>query len=189
MKNHKNLVKSTAQIIAIFGIISLVAVGCSNGNTLKRPAPNDDPSTMNSDENEVVTSDIEDGEVAGSSSLPTKKIKVADKEVTVEVADTDASRVQGLSDRETLDEGNGMLFDFTNTENRSPGFWMKDMKISIDMIWIKDGKIIGASQNVPLPPEDDLPVYYPPSEITHVLEVPAGWYAKNNLAVGNSVQL
>ena len=67
---------------------------------------------------------------------------------------------------------------------------MKDMRISIDIIWIGNGKIIGIEHDVPLPPEDaDLPVYYPPTEISHVLEVPAGWSKKNNIVVGETVSL
>lgn len=178
-------------ILAVLAIISLAAAGCSETRTndLQRPA---EPTQESSSSQGHQNSDIENGEVAGTETveLPKKKVLLANQEVEAEVADNDASREQGLSGRKELLEGQGMLFDFTNTDFKKPGFWMKDMLINIDIIWINNGKIVGIESNVPLPPEDDdLPVYYPPSEVTHVLEVPAGWSTKNNVVVGESVTL
>ena len=177
-------------IALIFASITLLAAGCneSKPNTLERPAVNSEQAPESTNTSMKKT---EDGEVAGQvTTLPTKKITIANQELTVEVADTDASRTQGLSGREKLDEGTGLLFDFSNSDFKKPGFWMKDMRISIDIIWIGNGKIIGIEQNVPLQPEGvELPVYYPPSDISHVLEVPAGWSTKNNIVVGENVIL
>jgi uncharacterized membrane protein (UPF0127 family) len=64
------------------------------------------------------------------------------------------------------------------------------MLISIDIIWINGDKVIGIEKSVPLPPEnEDLKVYYPPSEITHALEVPAGWSDKNQITAGTTINL
>lgn len=163
--------------------IALLAAGCATTkpSDLQRPV---------SENNNTTTNTTDNGEVAGAETitLPTKNIKVGGANVEVEIADTDDNRAQGLSDRKKLDEGKGMLFDFTNTDYKEPGFWMKDMFISIDMIWINDGKIIGITPNVPLPEKNkELEIYYPPSEVTHVLEVPAGWSVKNNLNIGDAV--
>jgi uncharacterized protein len=175
--------------------LALLAISCNrqNNNDLQRPAESENQSTS---QNENPAEDS--GEVAGTEiiPLPTKTITVANQQLTVEVADTDPSRERGLSGRDHLEEGAGMLFDFTSSNSRKPGFWMKDMLISIDIIWIAGDtagtggphKIIGIESNAPLPPEDgDLPVYYPPAKITHVLEVPAGWATKNNIVVGEAV--
>jgi uncharacterized membrane protein (UPF0127 family) len=164
-----------------------LAVSCNQNkpNDLQRPKVSTTPENPNS-------TGEDNGQVAGTETiiLPTKQIKVENLDLTVEVADTDASREQGLSGRSQLADGTGMLFDFTNTGFTKPGFWMKDMLIPIDIIWINKDKIIGVEANAPLPPEDDdLPVYYPASEITHVLEVPAGWFKKNNLKIGDTVAL
>ena len=69
-----------------------------------------------------------------------KTVCVKDVCVQAEVADTDASRQQGLMFRENLPEGQGMLFVF-GTEGRY-GFWMKNMKFPIDIIWIDQEKKI-----------------------------------------------
>lgn len=178
-------------ILVVVAVISLTALSCrkTKDNTLERPTEN--PQQNSNETSQTNTDSTDDGEVAGDiTPLPTKKILVANQEVNVELANSEEARTLGLSGREKLDDGNGMLFDFTGTNFTKPGFWMKDMLISIDIIWINNGKIVGIENNVPLPPEDaDLPVYYPPSEITHVLEVPEGWSRKNNIVVGESVSL
>lgn len=181
--------------IAIFAIsltaIALLAAGCqSKPNTLERPTEDSNQNSETAPDDTSFNNDH--GQVAGQIvKLPTQKITVANQELNVEVATTNDEKAQGLSDRADLEEGNGMLFDFSAPgDMKKPGFWMKDMLISIDIIWINNGKIVGIQANAPLPPEDaDLPVYYPPSEITHVLEVPAGWAKKNNIVIGESVSL
>lgn len=174
--------------LASIALISLLALGCnkSKQNDLQRPIENNLNSNSNASNNE------DEGDVEGidTTPLPTKQIQVGEIPVTVDVADTDIAKQHGLSGRKKLDDGTGMLFDFSSTNFKRPGFWMKDMFISIDIIWINNGKIIGIEPNVPLPPEDaDLPVYYPTSEISHVLEVPAGWSMKNNIGIGTTVSL
>ncbi len=177
--------KSLSIIVLALSLTTLLAAGCEKKeNTLERPLGNEQGSS--SDPN------TKSGEVAGRIvTLPTKKITVANQELEVELAASDKDKAQGLSGRTNLEEGSGMLFDFSSdSDSKKPGFWMKDMFISIDIIWINNEKIIGIEENIPLPPEDsDLPVYYPPSEITHVLEVPAGWSKKNNIVVGEVVTL
>ncbi len=165
----------------LIGSVSLLSAGCGSQqkNTLDRPS--------------AQTNSEVSGKVAGAEiiELPTKIISINNINLEVELATTDVQMEHGLSGRDKLDDGNGMLFDFTNTNFKTPGFWMKDMLISIDIIWINDaGKIIGIEANAPLPPKDgDLPSYYPPSAIGYVLEVPAGWSAKNNVKVGTEVKL
>jgi len=116
-------------------------------------------------------------------------ITVGDASLLVEVVATDETRAQGLSGRDPLTEQQGMLFDFTNTTIRQPSFWMKDMKFNIDIIWIADNKIIGITPNVPAPTSNEsLPSYPPPGDITHVLEVIAGWSQRNQIKVGDTIQ-
>ncbi len=55
---------------------------------------------------------------------------------SVEIANNDASRAQGLSNRKTLFNKKGMLFVFDKLAQQS--FWMKDMLIPIDMIFFDD---------------------------------------------------
>lgn len=52
----------------------------------------------------------------------------------VEIAKDDASRVNGLSNRSELRRNQGLLFAFDKMEAQN--FWMKDMLLPIDMVFI-----------------------------------------------------
>lgn len=119
-----------------------------------------------------------------------KKITVAGNPLEVEIADSDEERRKGLSKRDFLGEGFGMLFVFR--ENERPTFWMKDMSFAIDIIWIDDGKVVGIDENAQPEkgvPEDDLALYPAPQRVDHVLEVNAGYSRENSLNIGDSVDL
>lgn len=128
---------------------------------------------------------------SGSAQSPyTRAVTVGAQTIYVEIVNTDSSRAQGLSGRENLEDGQGMLFDFTNTEITKPSFWMKDMKIDLDIIWINNNTVIGITPNVPRPIDpDNLPTYPPPSNITHVLEVPSGYAERAKIKVGDPVKI
>jgi len=121
----------------------------------------------------------------------TTKISVGNKNVWVETVSSKETMAQGLSGREKLLENQGMLFNYGSGANITPGFWMPDMKFNIDIIWIKENKIIGITKNVPTPIQNsksemkNLPVYYPPSPVDMVLEVNAEW--SEGVSVGESV--
>ena len=112
------------------------------------------------------------------------KVILGRQEYLTEVADTPALKAQGLSGRDSLAVNRAMLFPFDR-----PGiypFWMKGMKFSIDIIWIRGNKIIGFAESAKfgsLVPA----IYYPPSEIDAVLEVAAGTIQKSGLKVGDLV--
>jgi hypothetical protein len=110
----------------------------------------------------------------------------------VKVADEEQERMQGLSDTSSLPEGEGMLFDFEK-KDIYPSFWMKDMRIAIDIIWINDGKVTKIDRNIPAPdgktPQEELKLYYPEKPIDYVLEVNAGFSDKNGVEVGSEVGL
>lgn len=102
--------------------------------------------------------------------------------VRVEIADTQAERVQGLSGHDPLLENQGMLFFFETKEIQ--GFWMKDMLFPIDIIWIDGTTVVGFQQDAPL--EDPArTIYYSPIPVDRVLEVSAGFVAQNNVKVGD----
>ena len=105
-------------------------------------------------------------------------------EIKVEIADDPNEQSQGLSGRESLATDSGMLFIFT--QPIMPGFWMKDMKFSLDLIWIDEsGKIIEITKNVS--PNTYPETFLPPSPIKYVLEVNAGWAYENKIRVGHKV--
>jgi len=138
-------------------------------------------------------------------------LTVGNKKILVEIADTPQKKQQGLSGREKLKDNQGMLFDFSDVDNALPGFWMKQMKFDLDLIWIKNnpstvstgaqggeqsrttgsGRIVGITADVPHPQSEDdkLPLYYPPGPVDQVLEVNAGWSRENGIKIGDEVKL
>ncbi len=103
--------------------------------------------------------------------------------ISVELADTPEKQVQGLSGRELLPPDGGMLFRY-----RAPGrysFWMKDMRFSLDFIWIADGRVVGVTENVS--PETFPKAIKPEALVTDVLEVNAGFVEQYGITVGDKV--
>jgi len=119
-----------------------------------------------------------------------KIVKIAEVAIPVELADTDAKRAQGLSGRASMDASSGMLFIF-DKKGISPTFWMKDMLISLDMVWIADGKVVKIDKDIPAPvagtPDNKLINYSAGEPIDYVLEVNSGFMDKNNLKIGDTV--
>ncbi len=75
-------------------------------------------------------------------------IKIDGIELTVQVADTDHRRADGLMFQEELPYDEGMLFVFDDSKKRS--FWMSNMQFSLDIIWIdSQGNIVHIEKNVP----------------------------------------
>jgi len=119
----------------------------------------------------------------------TPSVTINDKVISVEVVKEPKDREKGLSGRESLGEYKGMLFVFDSSE-KPPSFWMKDMLISLDIIWIRDGKIVRIDKAVPAPaPDTKLKLYSPGQSIDYVLEVNSGLSEANSIIVGDPVSI
>lgn len=117
-------------------------------------------------------------------------LRVGDADLTVEVVNTPESLSQGLSGRQEI--GSDGMF-FVLPERTIARFWMKDMQMHLDMVWIDNLQVIGVSSDIP-PPEPGtldraLPIYPSPSEVTSVLELPAGMAETHGIAVGDAITL
>lgn len=112
-------------------------------------------------------------------------IKLDNQPITVEIVNTPASITQGLSGRSELG-ADGMLFVHSHAQPAT--YWMKDMRFNLDFVWIRDGQVIGVTENVPAPeevmPDDQLPVYSAPGLVDMVLELPAGTVTEFNIYPG-----
>jgi uncharacterized membrane protein (UPF0127 family) len=105
---------------------------------------------------------------------------------TIEIADTTAKRVEGLSGRDPIPDDYGMLFIFPSDKPQT--FWMKDMKEPIDMIWIADdGSIAGITANVA---PSTYPETFPsPEPVRYVLETRAGLARDRGWATSTALAL
>jgi uncharacterized membrane protein (UPF0127 family) len=109
---------------------------------------------------------------------------IRDVPITAEVVSTPQKLYLGLSHRQGLPEGRGMLFLMSQAGLH--GFCMRDMLFRIDIIWIAGGKVAGI--------EEDLSpsfqgVVTPPVPVRLVLEVPGGFAARHGIKVGDAVEL
>ena len=103
--------------------------------------------------------------------------------IRAELADTDEKRARGLMFREHLASDRGMLFVFS--EPGQWGFWMKNTKIPLDLLWIDSNKkIVDLVENIPGCVGDPCLQYQPAYEASYALEVPAGSVKRLKLAKG-----
>ncbi|MFA6459471.1 MAG: DUF192 domain-containing protein [Candidatus Paceibacterota bacterium] len=109
------------------------------------------------------------------------EIATASSTIRALVADNDEKLELGLGGRTTLSHDAGMIFDFG-----APGmygFWMKDMSIPLDIVWIdEDKKVLGILSN--LAPETYPNTFNSPSVIGYALEVNAGVAKELGIATG-----
>ncbi|MCO5215176.1 MAG: DUF192 domain-containing protein [Thermomicrobiales bacterium] len=118
-------------------------------------------------------------------------ILVGDREVTVDLAMTSEQQRLGLGYRNGLDEDHGMLF--LGSEPHMKTFWMKGMRFCLDIIWIEDGRIVGAAESVCPDPEGTIDserqTYLSGVPVTYVLEMDAGWLKAHGYGPGTPVDL
>lgn len=119
------------------------------------------------------------------------QVTINDKTFSVDVADTREEREKGLSGRKKLDAGEAMLFVFEETGLHT--FWMKDMKFNLDIIFIKDDKIVTIHKNVEKPSPDLAPAelehYAPRESANFVLEINSGLSDKYSFKEGDTVKI
>lgn len=118
--------------------------------------------------------------------LPTvetgKSVRIAGTVVKVDIADTPDTRQMGLSGRPGLEKDEGMLFIFP--DDGLHGFWMKDMRFSIDILWLDSaGKVVHIVENAP--PESFPESFSPEKPARFVLELSAGSVERLGIELGD----
>ncbi len=105
----------------------------------------------------------------------------------VEVASTSAERAEGLMNRDSLDRGRGMLFVFGSEGIR--GFWMKNVRFPLDMVFMDgDGKITEIKRNAE-PCSESCPSITPGEEFSYVLEINGGLSEEMGLENGDRAEI
>lgn len=115
-------------------------------------------------------------------------LRVGKAEIFVEIADEPVEQYQGLSGRDPLCHDCGMLFIFD--EPQIQNFSMRGMKFPLDFIFIGEGKVVETRENIPHPQAGE-PYQHIQSQkpADMVLEVNAGFTAKNNIKTGSSISI
>lgn len=109
--------------------------------------------------------------------------------ILLEVARTRQQQQMGLMYRTSLADNRGMLFPFDPPQPVS--FWMKNTKIPLDMIFLRNGQVKAISANVPPCKADPCPSYGPENTIIidQVMELRAGRAAELGLKVGDRINI
>lgn len=115
--------------------------------------------------------------------LTTLPVRVGSTQFEVSVSDEPREYTQGLMGKDTLPSDSGMLFILPG-EYR-PVFWMKNMKFPLDIIWIKDNRVLDIHEEVPIPTGSRFLTYSPKENVNMVLEVAAGTVKKNQIQIGD----
>ena len=114
-----------------------------------------------------------------------RKLKLGQGVLYVEIADTDEEQATGLQFRNSLGENSGMLFVYNSS--RPMSFWMKDTYIPLSIAFIdSSGKIVDIQHMEK--PLDDKRSFVSKHACSYALEVNHGWFDKNYVNVGNYVR-
>ena len=104
--------------------------------------------------------------------------------ITVELARSRQEMTKGFMGRTNIPDGTGMLFVFKTDQKLA--FWMKDTPTPLSIAFISaSGEICETRDMAPFSEasiESSQPVRY-------ALEVPQGWFKKNNIGPGCSIKL
>lgn len=110
--------------------------------------------------------------------------------IHAEIADTPLKRSVGLMYRDHLKKDHGMLFFFSQAQAWS--FWMKNTKISLDLIWLDEKKrVTHIERAVPIctRTDDSCPNYRPNSDdAMYVLEITGGTIDRYKIEKGTKLQ-
>ena len=126
--------------------------------------------------------------LAGCASTGGHWVEVGGQRYEVEIADSDASRAQGLMFRDKMADGHGMLFIHDYEEPQA--YWMKNTRIPLDILYFDTGrKLVTQQRDVPpCSAGDACPVYPSNAPARYVLELNAGQAAKLKLQDGSEIR-
>ena len=108
---------------------------------------------------------------------------VGDQVIELEVAQTPEQQALGLMYRQSLSDNRGMIFPFKPP--RMTKFWMKNVSIPLDMIFLLNNEIQAVEANVPPCNLDPCPSYGPNMAIDQVIELRGGRAEELNLKKGD----
>ena len=115
------------------------------------------------------------------------RVRIADRAIELEVAKTVEQQDVGLMYRTSLPDDRGMLFEFKSA--REVNFWMKNCKISLDMIFLRDGVVKEIELYAPPCTTDPCPTYGPDTAVDRVIELRGGRAAELGVKMGDHIKI
>jgi len=106
--------------------------------------------------------------------------------LAVEVAETPLARQRGYMFRERVTDQEGMVFLMGEMDFHP--FWMKNCRVSLDILWLDDGwKVVHLEQNVPPCRQDPCHNYTPMQAALYVLELQGGLASREGIRLGDRI--
>lgn len=121
------------------------------------------------------------------SALPVAQVRIARQVYQLEVAATSAQAEQGLMYRTQLAAHAGMLFPFA--EVKPVAFWMKNTKIPLDMLFIRNQTVVHVVNQAPPCLTEQCPIYTSEYPVDSVIELAGGTAKKQHIHPGTTIQL
>lgn len=171
--------------IRLFAItLTLILLGCSasgsnpvaDGTPLKSGEQLPEPPSLSS-------SSSNSGQMLAISA----QAQIGDQQILLEVARTPRQQQIGLMYRTALAPNRGMLFPLNPP--RAATFWMKNVNIPLDMIFLREGEVKAIAQNVPPCTSTPCPTYGPGVLVDQVIELAGGRAAQLGLNVGDRIKI
>ena len=114
--------------------------------------------------------------------LPAIKLNAGIHVIQAEVASTVATRSQGLMQRKSMAQGDGMLFLFD--ESAGHCMWMKNTLIPLSVAFIDEaGEIVNIADMQPL----DETTHCALRPVRYALEMNQGWFKRRGIAPGTRI--
>lgn len=117
----------------------------------------------------------------------TAEATIAGQVIQLEVAQTSQQQATGLMHRRNLPTNQGMLFPFQPPQAVS--FWMKNTLIALDMVFLRQGRVVMIHAQVPPCRQVRCPTYGTSQLVDQVLELRGGRTAELGLKVGDRVSI
>ena len=155
--------------------LQLLLVGCA---TTQSPATS--PT--------AIVSTIAETSPSTGTILPiTAQITIGGSLLNLEVARSPQEQSMGLMYRPALPDDRGMLFPMIPA--RPVTFWMKNVPVALDMVFLYQGKVKAIAPSVPPCTTPECPLYGPQGDVDNVLELRSGRALELGIKVGDEATI
>lgn len=155
----------------------LLLLGCSFPNVATNP--------LNLDTAPIAPTEV--AQAAGQVLPVTAQAQIGAATIQLEVAQTPQQKSLGLMYRSTLPDDRGMLFTFSPPQ--ASKFWMKNCRIALDMVFLRQGQIIDIVVDAPPCLQEPCPLYGPEQAFDQVIELRGGRSTELGLRVGDPIDV